>query len=115
MVAPVGCKLNSNWEYIGETTSGKFEYLPAYCLLIKREVIEKIGMFDVAFGKGFWEDTLYSYKAKKSGFKLGIAEGTEVKHLCHQTFIDSGIDVGEQYRKNREIFLSKIKEINENV
>jgi O-antigen biosynthesis protein len=118
MTAPTGGKMDQNWNYInGEATSkkDKFSYLTGWCLLVKKEVFEKIGYIPECFGRGFWEDTLFSHRAKKAGFKLGITENVHPNKICHHfhtTFKLSGININKQYNENRKIFLEIInKEI----
>jgi GT2 family glycosyltransferase len=108
MTAPSGAKLNSKWQYVAgevKTANEKFQYLPGWCLLIKREVLDKIGYFPEDFGRGYWEDTLFCYRAKKAGFKLGITEGVGITHYFHTTFNCTAFNSNNQYHKNRDIFI----------
>lgn len=44
----------------------------------KREVFEKVGLFDVRLGSGalgFSDDTEYSMRIRRAGFKVGYAPG----------------------------------------
>ena len=112
MVAPAGGRMNGRWEYQpGEAIKeiDDFSYLVGWCLLIHRRVFNKIGLVSQAFGRGFWEDVLFSYDAKKAGFKLGIVENTKVRHLYHQTFKAEGYDLNKEYHEKRKIFLEVIK------
>lgn len=116
MVAPAGGRMDDNWNYLpGEAKSNleEWSYLPAWCLLMSRKVIDTIGGFDTDFGHGFWEDTLFSVKAKRAGLKIGITEGVNVEHIGHQTFKGAGFDLEEQYNKNRQIFLEKLAGLDE--
>jgi hypothetical protein len=45
------------------------DYVQGSCLLVKREVVEKIGLLDCSYF-GYWEDTEYCLRAKKSGYTL---------------------------------------------
>lgn len=112
MCALAGGRLDEKtYEYIpGEAKkeNDKFSYLPFWCCLIKREVIDEIGVLDEAFSVGFWDDVDFCYRAKKAGYKLGIVSGIQVKHLYHQTFISSGYNINKQYKENRQVFLNKI-------
>ncbi|MDD5072419.1 MAG: glycosyltransferase family 2 protein [Candidatus Omnitrophica bacterium] len=51
-----------------------------FCMLIKREVIEKIGFLDDKFGYAYFEDTDYSRRAQAAGFKCVMANGCYVYH-----------------------------------
>ena len=112
LTAPAGGRMDDDWNYQpGEAKKrgDEFSYLVGWCLLVKREVFDKIGLMPENFGKGFFEDVLFSYRAKKAGFALGITEGTGVEHLYHATFKSIGVDINKQYSENRKIFLDIIK------
>lgn len=112
MTAPAGGRMDGQWNYIpGEAKKRgeKFSYLVGWCLLIRREVFDKVGLIPEDFGKGFFEDVLFGYRAKRAGFKLDITEGTEVQHLYHTTFKDEGYNITEEYQNKRKKFLDIIK------
>lgn len=51
-----------------------------FCMLIKREVIGKIGYLDDEFGYAYFEDTDYSRRAQAAGYKCVMAKGCYVFH-----------------------------------
>ena len=113
MTAPAGGRMDSGWNYIpGEAKKRgeKFAYLVGWCLLIKRDVFDTIGVMPENFGKGFFEDVLFGYRAKKAGFAMDITEGTGVEHLYHTTFKKEGYNLAKEYEEKRKIFLDIIKE-----
>ncbi|MFH1768089.1 MAG: glycosyltransferase family 2 protein [Candidatus Omnitrophota bacterium] len=73
-----------------------------FCMLIRREVIEKIGYLDETYGRGYFEDSDYSRRAQKYGFKCVIAKGAYVWHREHSTFASKEIE--ELFERNRVIF-----------
>lgn len=112
MVAPAGGRMDKGWNYIpGEAKSNSedFQYLVGWCILVKRAVIDTIGLMPEDFGRGYWEDVLFSYRAKKAGFKLGIVENTGVQHLYHATFKAEGFNLAEEYKTKRKVFLDIIR------
>lgn len=74
-----------------------------FCMLIKREVIEKIGLFDEIYGMGNFEDTDFSRRAVKEGYRCVRACGAYVYHREHASFARSAA-FEEDFRRNREIF-----------
>ena len=111
MTAPAGGRMNSKWEYIPGEANKKgqdFSYLVGWCLLVKRKVFDKIGLMPEDFGKGFFEDVLFSYRAKRANFKLGITENTGVEHAYHATFKDAGYNINKKYMEKRAIFLDVV-------
>jgi len=51
-----------------------------FCMLIKREVVEKAGFLDDKYGYAYFEDTDYSRRAQKAGYKCAIAKASYVYH-----------------------------------
>ena len=51
-----------------------------FCMLIKREVIKKIGFLDDKYGYAYFEDTDYSRRAQAAGYKCVMAKGCYVYH-----------------------------------
>lgn len=112
MTAPAGGRMDNNWNYQpgeAKTQADKFSYLVGWCLLVKRKVFDKIGLMPENFGRGFFEDVLFSHRAKGAGFKLGITENTGIQHLYHTTFKAEGFNLAEEYNKKRKIFLEIIR------
>lgn len=113
LAAPAGGRMDDRWNYIpGEAKKRgeKFAYLVGWCLLVKRAVFDKIGLMPENFDRGFFEDVLFGYRAKKAGFNAGIVEGTGVEHLYHKTFKAEGFNIAKEYENKRAIFLDIIKE-----
>ncbi len=54
-------------------------FITGCCMLIKREVLEKIGLLDESYFM-YVEDLDYSYKAIKSGYKLIVAHNSNIWH-----------------------------------
>jgi len=51
-----------------------------FCMLIKREVIKKVGFLDDRYGYAYFEDTDYSRRAQAAGYKCVMAKGCYVYH-----------------------------------
>ena len=93
-------ELREKWIEIGFATG--------FCMLIKREVIDKIGFFDEDYEVGFWEDTDYCQRAKRAGYICAVAKASYVYHHPHQTFNFFEQDkINRIFEKNRELFYSK--------
>ncbi len=74
------------------------------CVIIKREVIEKIGLMDENFTPAFWEDQDYCLRALYAGFSLATSNISFVFHNHSTT--SSGIK-SEIYERNRKYFYKK--------
>ena len=77
-----------------------------FCMLIKKEVNEKIGKFDEIFSPGNFEDTDFSRRAIKTDYKCVMAKGAYVYHVQNMGF-KKRKDWDENFKKNLEIFNKK--------
>lgn len=58
-----------------------------FCMYIKREAIERIGLFDVdAFGKGYGEENDFSYRCLQHGYRHLLCDNTFIYHKGTQSF-----------------------------
>ncbi len=58
-----------------------------FCLYIRREVLEKIGLFDEeSFGRGYGEENDFSYRCLDYGYKNLLCDDVIVYHLESQSF-----------------------------
>ena len=81
--------------------------LVGFCLLIKREVIDAIGLLDEQFGIGNFEDDDYCLRAIGAGYRAAIADDAFVHHYGGRTFVGAGIDAGALLRENHRRFVEK--------
>jgi GT2 family glycosyltransferase/Flp pilus assembly protein TadD len=81
--------------------------LSSFCLLARREVLERIGGFDERFGLGLYDDDDLCLRAREAGFGMAVALDVFVHHFGSQTFKGLGLDVRQQLLHNREIFRAK--------
>jgi GT2 family glycosyltransferase/tetratricopeptide (TPR) repeat protein/2-polyprenyl-3-methyl-5-hydroxy-6-metoxy-1,4-benzoquinol methylase len=81
--------------------------LVGFCLLIKRPVIEAVGVLDEGFGVGNFEDDDYCRRALRAGFHAVIARDAFVHHVGGATFAASGVDYDGLMRRNAERFRAK--------
>lgn len=65
---------------------GVTQMLAFFCVLIKRQVVEDIGLLDEGFGVGFGDDDDYCYRAKAAGYKLAFVPYCMVHHHHRTTF-----------------------------
>ena len=56
------------------------DFISGCAMLVRREVFAKIGLLDEDFFL-YWEDTDFSWRAKKAGFSLAVSPLTSVKHF----------------------------------
>jgi GT2 family glycosyltransferase/predicted Zn-dependent protease len=81
--------------------------LTGFCLLTRREVMDRIGNFDERFGLGFFDDDDLCLRAREVGVKLLVALGVYIHHFGSQTFKGLGVETREQLLKNFALFREK--------
>lgn len=81
------------------------------CVLMRREVLEEVGLLDEAFGIGCSDDFDYSIRIRKAGWRLGVARDVFIYHYGHQTFEelkkDPEFDFDKQLTGNQSILREK--------
>lgn len=57
--------------------------LVGFCLLVKRSVLEEVGVFDERYGLGNYEDDDLCLRVLRNGYKLLIARDAYIHHIGH--------------------------------
>jgi len=85
------------------------DFCRGYCILIKRDVIKKIGLFDEAYGVGYYDDDDYSVRAIQAGFRCVQVREVFVEHLKDTTFssLFGKRWMRNLHEKNKLLFYSK--------
>ncbi len=68
-------------KYISPTVHG-------FCMIIRRDVIDKIGLFDEIYGCGYGEENDFTMRARKAGWKCAAANYVFVFHQGSKSFGD---------------------------
>jgi len=84
--------------------------LVGFCLLIKRELIDRIGLLDERFGIGNFEDDDYCRRACEAGYRCLIAQDTFIHHTGSATFRGSGTDLNALLQTNHKLYQEKWNE-----
>ena len=83
-------------------------YTPSFvaflCAVIKREVINKVGLLDINYKMGMWDDNDYNLSTRKLGYKCELALDTCIYHRGRSTFskiqAEEGFDVDKLLQEN---------------
>jgi O-antigen biosynthesis protein len=87
-------------------TDTRLPFLNGFCYVVKRAVIERIGLLDEErFATGYCEENDYSQRAREAGFELGVADDAYVYHAKSRSYGENGRS--ELARRNYESFLEK--------
>ena len=96
-----GMSVNEYARYVSHVNKNRYMEMnqcQGYCMLIKREVLDKIGYFDERFGLGGFDDTDYSMRAHLAGYRCVCVYTSYVFHAEHTSFRSMG---------NRKVIQSK--------
>ncbi|MDF2804109.1 MAG: hypothetical protein K0S61_4012, partial [Anaerocolumna sp.] len=80
--------------------------LVGFCMLIKNEVVKKIGLLDEIFSPGNFEDDDYSFRIRKAGYKLILCKDSFIHHFGSVSF-------GKISDKYRELLINNRKKFTE--
>lgn len=81
--------------------------LTGMCLLIKRELLARLGGLDEVFGLGNYEDNDYCLRAHLAGYECLIARGVFIHHFGSRSFAAAGIDYAAQIQRQWSVFKAK--------
>ncbi|GAH50513.1 unnamed protein product [marine sediment metagenome] len=90
--------------YSGEYS--ELAWASGFCMLIKRKVIQEVGLFDEIYGMGTFEDTDFSKRAQKHGYLCVCAKAAYVYHHERRSFIKFK-RFDQDFERNRQIFYTK--------
>jgi GT2 family glycosyltransferase len=88
----------------------KIDYVGAGGCLMKKSVLEDIGIYDERFGMAYYEDPDLCYRAKEAGYKIGWCHRNIINHLEHQTLIKGQRDFNfnEELKSSQAFFFEKV-------
>ncbi|MBB6671509.1 glycosyltransferase [Cohnella nanjingensis] len=81
--------------------------LIGYCMLIKKSVVDQIGLLDERFTPGNYEDDDYSLRIRLAGYKLLLCKDTFIHHYGSVSFREAPPAYLELMRNNRQKFSDK--------
>lgn len=98
-----------DWGHRNNRKTLEVDRLIGFCLLIRREVIDRIGVLDERFGVGCYEDDDFCRRARQAGYRIVIAADAFVHHYGSRTFAGSGVDFAAILRENEKKYQEKWK------
>jgi len=84
-----------------------FRRIVFFCALIKKEVIDTIGLLDEAFSPGNFEDDDYCLRAQLAGFTNFIDHSTFIHHYGSRSWLQDSNTFKKILEKNKAYFLEK--------
>ena len=87
-------------------TYSELAWASGFCMLIKRKVIQEVGLFDEIYGMGNFEDADFSKRAQGLGYFCVCAKAAYVYHRERRSFIKMK-RFDHDFQRNRRIFFAK--------
>ncbi|MBP2637389.1 MAG: rhamnosyltran: rhamnosyltransferase [Firmicutes bacterium] len=81
--------------------------LVGYCMLIKAEVVNKIGFLEEAFSPGNFEDDDYCLRIRKAGYRLVLCRDTFIHHFGSVSFGEQATLFNNLLEVNKQKFIAK--------
>ncbi|SFU34688.1 glycosyltransferase family 2 protein [Nitrosospira multiformis] len=79
--------------------------LRGHAFLIRREIFRDAGGFDLAFGRGYYEDVDLGRRLNKRGWRVGVHPDAHIQHEGGGSF-GRGRSFKKLVRRNRKLFFS---------
>jgi GT2 family glycosyltransferase len=84
-----------------------FRRIVGFCMLFRRELLDRIGLLDENFGTGNFEDDDFCLRAELAGYRNMIAGDVFIHHFGSRSFAGNGIDYHSALSSNRKKFDEK--------
>ena len=85
------------------------DLLIGFCLAVRKTALDDVGLFDERFGLGMFEDNDLSYRLRRAGWRLQIAQNSFVHHEGSKTLTKVAPETGELFQRNERKFIEKWK------
>ena len=82
-----------------------FPNVTGFCMAISRKVVDEIGVLDEIYGRGYYEETDWCFRAGKAGFAHKLVPNLFVYHKGRSSFGENAFS--QLLRKNRKIFTQR--------
>ncbi|MBK9063595.1 MAG: glycosyltransferase [Acidobacteria bacterium] len=97
---------------VGRTSPARYPdavTVVGFCLLVKRDVITSLGVFDTIFGRGYCEETDLHYRARAAGRRCVVADDVWIYHRHGGSFTDGAARTA----RNMEILMGRWRAVHE--
>ena len=95
------------WREAHRGQSSEITRAVGFCLMTRRQVLERIGGLDEAFVNGNFEDDDFCLRALCLGFKVRMAEEVFIHHTGSRTFRSARLDYKQNMLANWEVFKTR--------
>ncbi len=100
-------KFAAQWREAHAGRSEEINRAVGFCLMARRQVLDRIGGLDEAFVNGNFEDDDFCLRALCLGFKVRMAQEVFIHHTGGRTFRNARLDYQRNMLANWEVFKAK--------
>jgi GT2 family glycosyltransferase len=97
-----------SWTRISSGDSFQTNRLGFFCVALRSDLIERVGLLDESFGLGFYEDDDYCIRVSNAGYSLVCREDLFVYHRGSASFEKAPELTRQLLAKNRKLLETKI-------
>jgi GT2 family glycosyltransferase len=109
---PEGEDVFSFGRRVGRTSPARYPdavTVVGFCLLVRRDVVTSLGVFDEIFGRGYCEETDLHYRARAAGRRCVVADDVWIHHRHGGSFTDGNARTD----RNMEILMGRWRAFHE--
>ena len=100
-----------NWAYTNNVLSlnpyEKKLFLIGFALMMKRTVLDKIGLLDEQFSPGNYEDNDIGFRINEAGYQVLLCRNSFILHYGHTSFKKDPESFKKLLQRNKEYFIKK--------
>lgn len=82
-------------------------WLAGFAVIIKRDVLDQIGLLDLRYGKGYYEDDDIGIRIQKAGYQCIVCHNSFIFHCGSFSFNNDVEEKNRLSRNNRKVFKEK--------
>ncbi len=82
-------------------------WIVGYCVVLRRELLLRIGGLDEGFGLGNFEDTDFCLRSFLAGYGSAIVPGCFIHHFGSRSFVENKLDYARNMDEKFEVFRRK--------
>ncbi len=99
------------FKYTSENFGRLYNSIPVlamFCIALKREILNEVGLLDESYGIGMFEDDDYSYGIRSKGYRVACAEDVFIHHFGRASFkkLDDTV-YRDIFETNKKLFETK--------
>ena len=82
------------------------QYVEGSCMLVKRQVLDRVGLFDEVFSPGYFEDADFCFRVREAGFRCVCCPDAVVSHYSTVTasLPELSESLGAASKRNEQVF-----------